>query len=82
MPGASVVESKPGYLYVRFTTRWLKFVDDTEFWADPAAGVVQVRSASRLGKKDFGANRARIEAIRASLANLANLANPANSTGT
>jgi uncharacterized protein (DUF1499 family) len=26
--------------------------------------VIQVRSASRLGRKDFGVNRARIEAIR------------------
>jgi uncharacterized protein (DUF1499 family) len=27
--------------------------------------VIQVRSASRLGQKDLGINRARIEAIRA-----------------
>ena len=67
MPGASVVQSGPDYLYARFTTRWLKFVDDVEFWVDPA-GVVQVRSASRLGRKDFGVNRARVEAIRAALA--------------
>jgi uncharacterized protein (DUF1499 family) len=67
MPGATVVQSGPDYLYARFTTRWLKFVDDVEFWADPAAGVVQVRSASRLGRKDFGVNRARVEAIRAAV---------------
>lgn len=67
MPGAAVVRSEPGYLYARFTTRWLKFVDDVEFWVDPA-GAVQVRSASRLGQKDFGVNRARVEAIRAALA--------------
>jgi uncharacterized protein (DUF1499 family) len=30
--------------------------------------VVQVRSASRLGRKDFGVNRARVEMIRARLA--------------
>jgi uncharacterized protein (DUF1499 family) len=30
--------------------------------------VVQVRSASRLGESDLGANRARIEALRARLA--------------
>jgi uncharacterized protein (DUF1499 family) len=29
--------------------------------------VVQVRSASRVGRKDFGVNRARIEAIRQAL---------------
>jgi uncharacterized protein (DUF1499 family) len=31
---------------------------------DPAAGKVQVRSASRLGKSDLGVNRARIEDLR------------------
>ena len=68
MPGAKLVKSEPDYLYAQFTTRWLGFVDDTEFWFDPAAGVVQVRSSSRVGRKDFAVNRARIEAIRALLA--------------
>lgn len=68
LPGAQVVKAEPGYLYATFTTRWLRFTDDAEFWFDPAAGVVQVRSASRLGRKDFGVNRARIETIRQRLA--------------
>jgi uncharacterized protein (DUF1499 family) len=68
MPGAQVVKAEPGYLYATFTTKLLKFTDDVEFWLDPAAGVVQVRSASRLGRKDFGVNRARVEAIRQQLA--------------
>ncbi len=68
MPGAQVVSAEGDYLYATFTTRWMKFTDDVEFWFDPSAQVVQVRSASRLGQKDFGANRARIETIRAALA--------------
>jgi uncharacterized protein (DUF1499 family) len=68
LPGASVVTQRDDYLYVQFSTRWLGFVDDAEFWADPAAGVIQVRSASRMGRKDFDVNRQRIEAIRARLA--------------
>jgi uncharacterized protein (DUF1499 family) len=68
MPGAQVIESRPDYLYVQFSTRLMKFVDDAEFWFDPASGVVQVRSASRVGRKDFGVNRARVEAIRQALA--------------
>lgn len=67
-PGARIVQSRPDYLYVQFTTVWLKFVDDAEFWASPAEGVVHVRSASRLGREDFGVNRARIERLRAALA--------------
>jgi len=38
-----------------------------EFWFDPAANVIQVRSASRVGRGDMGVNRKRIEAIRAAL---------------
>jgi len=64
-PGARIVAEEPDYLRVEFTTRWLRFVDDAEFWLDPAHNVIQVRSASRLGRKDFGVNRARIETIRA-----------------
>lgn len=65
MPGIAVVEQRPDYLYAQATTRWLKFTDDLEFWFDPARGVIELRSASRLGGKDFGVNRQRIEAIRA-----------------
>lgn len=68
LPGTRIVERRDDYLYAQFTTALMRYVDDVEFWADPVAGVVQVRSASRLGSKDFGVNRARIESIRARLA--------------
>ena len=68
LPGAQIVERRDDYLYAQFTTAMLRFVDDVEFWFDPAANVVQVRSASRVGRKDFGVNRARIEQVRARLA--------------
>jgi len=68
MAGARVVTGRPDYLYVQFTTRWLRFVDDAEFWFDPVNRVIQVRSASRIGRGDLGANRRRIEALRAALA--------------
>jgi uncharacterized protein (DUF1499 family) len=65
--GAKVVKSEPGYLYTQFTTRLMKYVDDVEFWFDPKANVIQVRSASRVGRGDLGVNRKRIEAVRAVL---------------
>ena len=68
MPGAVVAEARPDYLYVRFETRLLRFVDDAEFWASQAEGVIHVRSASRMGRSDYGVNRERIERIRAALA--------------
>jgi uncharacterized protein (DUF1499 family) len=67
MDGAKTVKREPGYLYVRFTTRLMKYVDDAEFWFDPDKQVIQVRSASRLGKSDLGVNRERIEFIRQKL---------------
>ena len=68
MAGAEVVKSEPDYLYAQYTTRLMKYVDDVEFWFDPAKQVIQVRSASRLGSRDFGVNRARVDAIRLRLA--------------
>lgn len=61
---ARVVETRPDYLYAEFSSKWLGFVDDVEFYLDEAAGLIHVRSASRLGGRDFGVNRKRIEAIR------------------
>jgi uncharacterized protein (DUF1499 family) len=63
--GARIVRAEPTYLYAQFQTRWLRFVDDAEFFADEGAKVIHVRSASRIGRGDLGVNRARIEAIRA-----------------
>ena len=63
--GTVLVTTQPDYLYAQSTTAVLKFTDDVEFWLDSQNSVIQVRSASRLGRKDFGVNRARIEAIRA-----------------
>jgi len=68
MPGAQVVKSDADYLYAQYTTKLMKFVDDVEFWYDPVARVVQVRSASRIGEGDMGVNRKRIETVRAALA--------------
>ena len=63
----TVVKSEPDYLYLQYRSRLMNFVDDVEFWFDPAKQVVQVRSASRLGRGDMGANRARVESLRAEL---------------
>lgn len=64
MDGATVVTKQDNYLYAEFQTKVLKFIDDVEFVLDEPAGVIQMRSASRLGRKDLGANRTRLEAIR------------------
>jgi uncharacterized protein (DUF1499 family) len=64
MPGVHVVQHQNVYVYAQAHTRWLQFVDDVEFWANPERQVVELRSASRLGYADLGANRARMERVR------------------
>jgi uncharacterized protein (DUF1499 family) len=60
----TIVEQTSDYIYAQASTKLMKFTDDLEFWLDPANKVIQVRSASRLGRKDFGVNRERMESIR------------------
>ena len=66
-PGARIAGETPGYLHAEFRTPLMRFVDDVEFLLDAPAGLIHVRSASRLGRRDFGTNRKRVEAIRAKL---------------
>ena len=68
MQRVKVIASEPNYLYAEFSSRLMGYVDDTEFYLDEKAGVIHVRSASRLGRSDFGVNRERIESIRAEFA--------------
>lgn len=65
LPGSTVVRHEGNYLYAEFRSRLLRFVDDVEFVHDARAGLIHVRSASRLGRRDYGVNRARVEAVRA-----------------
>ncbi len=63
MPRTTLIAEEEGYLYAEFRTPLLRYVDDVEFYFD--GSVVHVRSCSRLGRRDFGVNRKRVEAIRA-----------------
>ncbi|MGB7931833.1 MAG: DUF1499 domain-containing protein [Gammaproteobacteria bacterium] len=60
----SIVENTGSYLHAEACSLVFRFVDDIEFVIDPEAGVIQVRSASRVGYSDFGVNRRRVERIR------------------
>jgi len=63
-PGVTIVQHDAHYIQATARTRWLGFVDDVEFWLDPQTQTIAVRSASRIGREDFGANRQRVEASR------------------
>ncbi len=64
MPGASVVKRDGNYLYAEYRTAIMRYVDDVELLHDDKAGIIHARSASRLGRRDFGVNRKRVEALR------------------
>ena len=59
-----IVTEADGYLHAQFTIRWMGFVDDVEFFVNKPKGVIDVRSASRLGEADLEVSRQRIEQIR------------------
>lgn len=58
-----IVAADDGRLQVEFRTT-LGFVDDGLFVLDAHNGVIQVRSAARVGYWDLGKNRRRMEEIR------------------
>ena len=49
------------YLAATFTSRIFGFVDDFEIRIDRAKNTIHVRSGSRIGHSDLGANRKRVE---------------------
>ena len=64
---AAIIESSDNYLHIEFTTPVFRFIDDAEFLHRPDTQTIEVRSASRLGWSDLGANRSRIERLRQQL---------------
>ena len=65
-PRTTFLTATDDYVHAVCRTR-LGFVDDLECRLCHSAEVIHVRSASRLGYYDMGANRARVEALRRAL---------------
>lgn len=63
--GGRVVRQEQNYLHATYTSRLFRFVDDLELRMDGAQ--LQVRSTSRVGYSDLGANLKRVDALRALL---------------
>ena len=63
-PRTAVITNTGDYLHAESTSLIWRFVDDVEFRYDSVLGAIQVRSASRLGTGDLGANRKRVEGMR------------------
>lgn len=67
LPRTRLVSITADYLHAECRSALLGFVDDLELHLRPEAGVVAVRSASRLGYSDLGVNRARVDRLREDL---------------
>lgn len=64
MSGGQITEHKEHYIAATYTTRLFRFVDNVEFRIDPQQQQVHIRSASRQGHSDLGANRKRAQRIK------------------
>ena len=64
-PQFTIVEQSEDYIRAEARTRLLGFIDDVEFQL--RGEEIAVRSASRVGLFDLGANRLRINAVRKAL---------------
>ena len=64
LPRTTIIESGADYLQAESRSLLFRFVDDLELRLDADAGVIHVRSASRVGYGDMGVNRRRVEQLR------------------
>ena len=67
LPRTQIVNETADYLHAECRSKLFGFVDDLELHLRPAAGIIAVRSAARLGYSDFGVNRRRVESLRVAL---------------
>ncbi|MEZ6138475.1 MAG: DUF1499 domain-containing protein [Pirellulaceae bacterium] len=64
MPGSRIVHTDERYIHAEYRSRVLGFIDDLEVLIDEGQQQIFLRSASRIGYSDFGANRKRTEELR------------------
>jgi len=62
--GGSIQVEKADYLAATFTSSVFRFVDDLELRIDAEQNTIHLRSASRVGRSDLGANRKRVEHLK------------------
>jgi len=64
MIGGTIDQHDSHYLHATFTSALFRFVDDFEAHWDEAHKLIHLRSASRVGRSDLGANRKRIAQLQ------------------
>jgi len=68
--GGTLVDEQENYLSATFSSTLFGFVDDLEVRRDTVNQLLQIRSASRVGKGDLGVNRNRVELLRQQVASV------------
>jgi uncharacterized protein (DUF1499 family) len=68
LPRTRIVADTGSYLHAECRSALFGFVDDLELQLRPDRSLIAVRSASRVGYSDLGANRRRVEELRSELA--------------
>lgn len=63
-PRTRIVREDADFLHAECRSAFFRFVDDVHFLFDDTVKEIHFRSASRLGRSDFGVNRMRMEEIR------------------
>lgn len=63
MPRTTIVDESERYIHAEARSLVFRFVDDLELLVAPDRELV-VRSASRVGRRDFGVNAERVERLR------------------
>jgi len=64
LPKTKLIKNEGHYLHFTAKSKLIGFTDDVEFLIDEQNKIIHFKSASRLGYRDFGVNRERLEKIR------------------
>jgi len=62
--GGEIASKQENYISATFSSKIFRYVDDFEVRIDKENKLIHFRSASRVGKSDFGANKKRILLIK------------------
>ncbi len=65
LPNTEIKARSSNHWHAHSVSRLFRFIDDIEVRFDDVRGEIHLRSASRVGYSDMGANRKRMAALRA-----------------
>lgn len=67
LPRTRIITAAPEYIHAECRSAVFGFTDDLELQLLPGKRQIEIRSLARFGYYDFGANRKRVEQLRARL---------------